>query len=119
MLMTLQFFFAHKDPVVISTKLSSVLGQCSSWLVNNKLSLHLGKTECILFGPKRKLKNFNDFTICCNNHVIQSTDHVKYLGVYIDSSLRGDYIVDSVVKKVNGRLKFLYRQAFFFLGFTC
>ena len=51
-------FFAHKDPVVISAKLSSVLSQCSSWLVNNKLSLHLGKTECILFGPKRKLKEF-------------------------------------------------------------
>ena len=111
-------FFAHKDPVVISAKLSSVLGQCSSWLVNNKLSLHLGKTECILFGPKRKLKNFNDFTICYNNHVIKSTDHVKYLGVYIDNSLSGDYIVDSVVKKVNGRLKFLYRQAKF-LDFTC
>ena len=111
-------FFAHKDPVVISAKLSSVLSQCSSWLVNNKLSLHLGKTECILFGPKRKLKNFSDFTICCNNHVIQSTDHVKYLGVYIDNSLSGDYIVDSVVKKVNGRLKFLYRQAKF-LDFTC
>ena len=112
------FFFFGEDPVVISTKLSSVLGQCSSWLVNNKLSLHLGKTECILFGPKRKLKNFNDFTICYNNHVIKSTDHVKYLGVYIDNSLSGDYIVDSVVKKVNGRLKFLYRQAKF-LDFTC
>ena len=89
-----------------------------SGLLFTKLSLHLGKTECILFGPKRKLKNFNDFTICYNNHVIKSTDHVKYLGVYIDNSLSGDYIVDSVAKKVNGRLKFLYRQAKF-LDFTC
>ena len=111
-------FFAHKDPVVISAKLASVLDQCSSWLIDNKLSLHLGKTECILFGPRRKLKDFKDFSICCKNHVIQSTDHVKYLGVYIDNLLSGDYIVDTIVQKVNGRLKFLYRQAKF-LDLSC
>ena len=111
-------FFAHKDPHLISEKLGSVLNNCSTWLVNNKLSLHLGKTECILFGPKRKLKDFQDFNICCNNNVIKSTDHVKYLGVYIDNSLSGDLIVESVVQKVNSRLKFLYRQARF-LDFKC
>ena len=111
-------FFAHKDPHLISEKLGSVLNQCSTWLINNKLSLHLGKTECILFGPKRKLKYFLNFTICCNNHVINATEHVKYLGVYIDNSLSGDLIVDSVVQKVNSRLKFLYRQARF-LDFKC
>ena len=72
-----------------------------TWLVNNKLSLHLGKTECILFGPKRKLSDFKDFSIVCNNHVIKSPDHVKYLGVIIDNCLSGDYIVDSIVQKVN------------------
>ena len=106
-------FYAHKDPHIISRKLGSVLDKCSTWLVNNKLSLHLGKTECILFGPKRKLNDFKDFSIVCNNHVIKSADHVKYLGVIIDNSLSGDYIVDSIVQKVNSRLKFLYRQARF------
>ena len=106
-------FYAHKDPHVISSKLGSVLDKCSTWLVNNKLSLHLGKTECILFGPKRKLNDFKDFSIVCNNHVIKSADHVKYLGVIIDNSLCGEYIVDSIVQKVNSRLKFLYRQARF------
>ena len=52
------------------------------------------------------------------NHVIQSTDHVKYLGVYIDNLLSGDFIVDNIVHKVNGRLKFLYRQAKF-LDLSC
>jgi hypothetical protein len=41
--------FCHKNPDFISEKLFTVLKQCSNWLVNtcNKLSLHLGKTECI------------------------------------------------------------------------
>ena len=47
--------FAHKNHEVISQKLSNVMESCSNWLVDNKLSLHLGKTECVLFGPRRKL----------------------------------------------------------------
>ena len=38
---------------------------------------------------------------------------MKYLGVIIDNSLCGEYIVDSIIQKVNSRLKFLYRQARF------
>ena len=44
--------FSHKNPHVISQKLGNTLDMCSKWLVDNKLSLHLGKTECVLFGPK-------------------------------------------------------------------
>ena len=47
--------FSHKDPDIISNVLGTELESCSKWLVDNKLSLHLGKTECILFGSKRKL----------------------------------------------------------------
>ena len=34
---------------------------CSKWLIGNKLSLHMGKTECILVGSKRKLRKIGDF----------------------------------------------------------
>ena len=37
--------FSHKDPDVTASKLGKVLESCSSWLVDNKLSLHLAKTE--------------------------------------------------------------------------
>ena len=55
-------FYAHKSPQVISDKLSQTLDNCAEWLIDNKLSLHLGKTESILFGPKQKLKHV-DFSI--------------------------------------------------------
>ena len=53
--------FSHKDPDQMAHKLGKVLESCSDWLVDNKLSLHLGKTECILFGSERKLKKVKDF----------------------------------------------------------
>ena len=44
------------DPQTIADKLSEELESCRHWLLDNNLSLHLGKTEAILFGSKRKLK---------------------------------------------------------------
>ena len=90
--------FSHKDPDVIASKLGKVSESCSSWLVDNKLSLHLGKTESVLFGSKRKLtcKKVKEFHILCNGHTIKSTDHVKYLGLNTDSSLSGETIVNTI-----------------------
>ena len=58
---------------------------CSNWLVDNKLSLHLGKTECVLFGPRRKLRNITHFHVQCKDHIIKAQDSVKYLGLFIDN----------------------------------
>ena len=54
--------FAHKDPKVISQKLSKVMESCSEWLIDNKLAVRLGKTECVCFGSQRKLKKVEHFT---------------------------------------------------------
>lgn len=93
------------------SKLGNVLEKCSDWLTDNKLSLHLGKTECMLFGPKRKIRQIKNFYVKCYEHVITSTEVVKYLGVHIDKYLNFENIVSNIVSKVNGRLKFLYRNA--------
>ena len=39
------------------------LEMCSKWLVDNKLSLHTGKTECIIFGSKGKLRKLTNFSV--------------------------------------------------------
>ena len=80
-------------------------------MIDNKLSLHLGKTKCLLFGPRRKLRNIEDFVIKCHDHLIKSSFSVKYLGVQIDRFLSCDSIVQNIIHKVNARLKFLYRNA--------
>ena len=105
--------YSNKDPQVISDKLGLELEMCSKWLVDNKLSLHMGKTECIIFGSKRKLRKINNFSVECNCHTIKAQRSVKYLGLTLDDQLTGEAIVNSIVQKVNGRLKFLYRQCNF------
>ena len=56
-------FFSHKDPEVISRKLSSELELCSKWLIDNELSLHMGKLGVFFFGSKRKLGKVKEFSI--------------------------------------------------------
>jgi calcineurin-like phosphoesterase family protein len=65
----------------------------------------------MLFGPKRKIRQIKNFYVKCYEHVITSTEVVKYLGVHIDKYLNFENIVSNIVSKVNGRLKFLYRNA--------
>jgi len=100
-----------KNPRVVADMLGSGLNSCHQWLVDNKLSLHVGKTECILFGTKAKLRNVPEFCVAFDNQVIKSQDNIKYLGVSMDSTLSGESMVNSVINKVSGRLKFLYRHA--------
>ena len=91
--------YANKDPRVISDKLGLELEMCSKWLVDNKLSLHMGKTECTIFGSKRKLREINNFSVECNGHTIKAKRSVKYLGLTLDDQLTGEAIVTSIVQK--------------------
>ena len=52
-----------------------------------------------------------DFHIVCNDHTIDYTTSVKYLGLNIDNILSGEIVVNSIISKVNARLKFLYGQS--------
>ena len=104
---------SDKDPNVAATSLSTKLESCRHWLVDNKLYLHLGKTESILFGTKRRLKLAGTFSVLCNGKPIKSASTVKYLGVSLDQCLSGEPIANSIIKKTGDRLKFLYRQALF------
>ena len=55
------------DPKRIAEELSKELESCQQWLKDNKLSLHLGKTEAMIFGTKRKLKEVKSFDVKCGN----------------------------------------------------
>ena len=96
-------------PESISQKLSQELKSCHDWLVDNKLSLHIGKTESILFSTKKKNNQSDNFQVFCNGTPVKRVNFVKYLGLTIDSTLSGDSIVSNITEKATSRLKFLYR----------
>ena len=78
--------------------------------IENKLSLHPGKCEAILFSSKRKAKRVSDSSVKCNNTNIAGKNNIKYLVSTIDQSLSGTENVSNIIKKSNGKLKLLYRH---------
>ena len=76
--------YSNKHSRVISDKLSLEHEMYSKWLVDNKLSLHMGKTECIIFGSKQKLRKINIFSIESNSHTIKAQRLEKYLSLTLD-----------------------------------
>ena len=104
-------FFAHKDPAVIATRLGIELANCKRWLTDNRLSLHMGKTECLLFGTSRKLKKVGSFDISCEGLPIKRVSMIKYLGMELDETLSGEAHGKKLIGKCVGRISFLYRYS--------
>ena len=103
--------FSGKDPQYVAAHLSNELGKCKQWLIDNRLSLHVGKTESILFGSARKLKRAGMFQVTCDGAPVKRVSSVKYLGVTLDESLSGKPHAENVIKKCGGRVSFLFRHA--------
>ena len=81
-----------RDKSQVEKALSSQLGRIckqvvDSWLADNKLSIHLGKTESILFGSHANLKKVDDFTIKVGENVITRKDEITYLGSVLEANL--------------------------------
>jgi len=102
------------DPREIEHRLSLELASLNVWLEENKLSLHLGKTESILFASKKRLGKIDEMSVSCNDVDINAKSSVKYLGVTLDQDMSGTTMGTSVIKKVNSKIKFLYRKRVFF-----
>ena len=105
---------SSKNVDEINVVLSQEMDKMYQWLIDNKLSLHLGKTESMLFGTRTKLKEKSELNVECQGKTIQTTCKMKYLGVVFDQDLTGKFMANSVLSKVGRGLKILYRKAKYF-----
>ena len=80
------------------------------WLEFNKLSIHLGKTQSIIFQNRSKLSDCSVLNIERNGVLINNSKIVEYLGCLFDSDLSGESMAQRNLYKLNNRLKYLYRN---------
>ena len=67
-----------KDVLEIEFILSVELGAVSEWLCENRLLLHLGKTQSIVFGSEKHISKCSELHVTCNGSVIGSESEVTY-----------------------------------------
>ena len=85
--------------------MNSELKKLHEWLCINRLSLNLTKTNFIIFCPINKPKS--PITILINKSALKETDHVRYLGILIDSQLSFKYHIDELNKKISRSISVL------------
>ena len=71
------------------------------WFLDNKLSIHLGegKTKCILFGSKLKLKNAGKLHVMYNGIEIKQYSKVTYLACLLDKTMSWESMALKTIKK--------------------
>ena len=104
--------FQHKHVHAIEHQLNKDFANLCECFVENRLSIHLGeeKTRCILFGSKLKLKNAGKLNIMYNGIEIKQYSKVKYLGCLLDETMSAESMALKTTKKIDQKLKFLYRK---------
>lgn len=107
--------FQHKDISEMENALNTDFSNLCDWFVDNKLSIHFGedKTKSILFASRGKIKKAEKLNISYNGVEIKQHTKVEYLGCIFDQSLSGESMALHVINKINGKIKFLYRQSSF------
>ena len=104
--------FKHKNVKTIEDKLNQDFNSLCDWFLDNKLSIHFGedKTKTILFSPKNLIKSSDPIVVKRHSVTLTQFSNVEYLGCILDSNLSGEDMALKVLKKANGKLRYLYRH---------
>ena len=93
--------YNSKKLKTIETIINTELKQVIKWLGLSKLSLNAAKTELIFFHSKQRPTNYDSISIRFNGIKLTPVDHVKYLGMYLDSYLSWEYHIHELSKKLS------------------
>ena len=82
-------------------KVNNDLTRIRDWLLANKLSLNVTKTEYIFLTTTFKLSNLvRDFPIKIGNNHVKQVQATKYLGIHLNENLKWNEHVDKLCSKV-------------------
>ena len=92
----------------LQNQLAEDIENVIQWMVDNKLSLNVLKTDFIIVGPRSKMRDLEE-TLCImiQNESIYRAPFVKSLGFFIDENLDWGDHVSHVLKKVSSGLSIL------------
>ena len=97
--------------IEVQSRINQDLFNAGNWLVANKLSRNVAKTEHMFFGSNFRLSNLGKTVpIFLGDKQIKRVKHTKYLGVHLDENLKWEEHIDNICSKINRSINGL-RQA--------
>ena len=98
-------FYQHEVVKKIENVLIQEFSSLCQWFIGNK---------SILFS---KASDLREIKVSFAGHSIKQHEPVDYLGCQLDSKLSGEAMTSWVLKKINAKVKFLYRQSMYLFMF--
>ena len=93
--------YADKDVNIIQSCLNKHLLNISKWLIANKLTLNMTKTEFMLIGSRQKLKTLTASPVLSiNGTLVNQVSTSQSLGVLIDANLTWDSHIEKLAKNI-------------------
>ena len=93
--------YADKDVNIIQSCLNKHLLNISKWLIANKLTLNMTKTEFMLIGSRQKLKTLTASPVLSiNGTLVNQVSTSQSLGVLIDANLTWGSHIEKLAKKI-------------------
>ena len=110
--------YADKNLKSLKTIVNCELNKVVVWLIANKLSLNINKTNYIIFHPYQKRINSNIHIKAYDSRTktffdLESKDHVKYLGVIIDQHLSWKHHINYIALKISRNIGIISRLRHF------
>ena len=92
-------FFSHKNFAILEETINTELAHVSEWLIANKLSLNVGKSNALVFRHTRG--TLPPLNIKINGLPIDEKEYAKYLGILIDNKLNFQKHIQHVNSKLS------------------
>ena len=101
-------YYEAESPDKLEQVINKELKKLDTWLVVNRLSLNIDKTNFIVFHPYNKpMKHL--VTLKFHKKAILEKSSIKYLGVMIDSNLTWHSHIENISKKMSRAIGLLYK----------
>ena len=90
--------------------MNSELKNLNDWLITNKLSLNITKTEFMIIGSRQRVNASQDnIDIRIDDHEVKRVHSTRSLGLHIDSHLTWSVHIEKVCKKISSAIGALKR----------
>ena len=112
--------YAHKNLKLLETTVNEELIKVCDWLIANKLTLNIQKSNYVIFRPFQKKKKLTSkmqdkiFDNASGKFIdLTNKEYVKYLGILIDSHLSWKHHIDYISTKVSKTVGLLAKLRYF------
>ena len=91
----------------LESNINSDLCKVKQYFDINKLSINVQKCQFMLIGTHQSIAKMADVRIHINNEPLKHVSVAKYLGMYIDSNLKWDDHINSMIPKMSSKIGIL------------